>query len=162
MGTSSGDKRYGSVSHVYESNAPAGAHSCGSQSRQAGSFGSHFVENGVGTRVQGVAFKATVSYNDNNEPCVSIYPYKLPRQAANLHDQKITDCLHQLAKKYMEEGVAVSTFNDKGFVTGHKQVAPRRVVCEEAVLDFHARGPAEWIPPGADMHLQNMKFTPRK
>jgi hypothetical protein len=103
-----------------------------------------------------------VSYNAKNEPCVSIHPYKLDGKVAHLHDSKITDALVAIAKEYQKQGVAVPTTDAHGNVNGHKQVAPRLIVFQEEVLDFHGRGPAEWIPPGAKMHLENLSFSPKK
>lgn len=164
---SEGEKKYATAGPCYLSKAEAGKHALpkddllDARIREASRYAVN-VEKGTGTIVPNIGFAVHISYNENREPVVRVYPYELnhangnPAQRGFL-DPRIEREVNRICSEIAQQGVTKS-------VHGRPlQVAPREIVGETTVLDFLGRKPAQWHNPRDEASpLKEISFTYRR
>ena len=151
-----GDQKCYVGGFVLESTAPVGAHACPlprGHRAHIGCSGVRHVEQGKGTRVDGIGFMVRTDFTAQHEPVVFVYPYNLPGNTSAFYAPSIPTEVQRIAESVRANGVEVNGV----------RVAPRRIVSETIVLDFHGRGPAEWQTQRERTSLAGVSFSgPRR
>jgi hypothetical protein len=151
-----GDQKCYFGGFVLESTACRGAHACPlpeGHRAHIGCSGVRHVEQGKGTRVDGIGFMVRTDFTAQHEPVVFVYPYNLSGNTSAFYAPSIPTEVQRLAESVRANGVEVNGV----------RVAPRRIVAETIVLDFHGRGPAEWQAQRERTSLTGMSFSgPRR
>lgn len=126
-----------------------------SAARPQGSTATYYVDQGRGLEVDNVGFVVRTNFNRHNEPVVQVYPYAIdPTKSGAFFDPKISTIVGRLVQMVKEQGVSVT-------IDGHRaQVAPREIVGDICVQDYHGRKPAGWLKPGDNAaSLKDLSFT---
>lgn len=154
-----GGKTFGTGGPAVVSKERPAAHAVAplSATRPQGTTTTYHVHQGRGVEVENVGFVVRTNFNRHNEPVVQVYPYAIdPTTSGAFFDPKISTIIGRLVQMVREQGVSVN-------IDGHRsQVAPREIVGDICVQDFHGRKPVGWVKPGdTAASLKDISFTLR-
>lgn len=128
-----------------------------SATRPQGSTATHYVEQGRGVEVDNVGFIVRTNFNRHNEPVVQVYPYAIDQaKSGAFFDPKISTIVGRLVQMVKDQGVSIN-------IDGRRShVAPREIVGDICVQDYHGRKPVAWVKPGDNAaSLKDLSFTLR-